>query len=255
MRGTRTALIALLVALAGCSGLTGTDGPTATPDDTDTPGGDGAASFPPGTDRTGVENASALLDAHAAALNGTAHRASLTGDRSGPNAARTEVVIATDGRRTLTRISTDDRNTTVWRTGDGRATRRVAGGETTYAYAGGDGAVGLSESAGRLAQSTVVGAYLRAGEYAYHGTVTRDGRTLLYYEATSVDESALPNATATPEALDVDLYVSADGVVRRMSGVTFEGNATVEFSYRVRAENEASVSEPAWVDANAPARR
>ena len=251
----------LLVALAGCSGLSGMQGPTATPDatapETDGPGGDGAPSFPAGADREGIENASALLDAHGAALNGTAHRASLTSERNGPNAGRTETVVATDGRRTLSRTATDGRIGTVWRTERGRISRRVADGETTYSYAGGDAAFGsAAESVGRLTQAMMLGLYLHIGEFAYRGATTRDGRTLLYYEATDVNESALSNASAAPTALDVDLYVSSDGVIRRLNATAYDRvdgrNATSEFSYRVRKVGEVNVSEPVWVDANVP---
>lgn len=229
-------------------------------------------SFPPGTNESGIVNATALLDAHERALRNTTYteRLQSQGLRRGQNAASGRVPV---GPVSVTvRNGTTGTNTTVtargsrseyWVTDDAFAGYSVttAGSVTSERYWYGDGnASGLEAGPTAVAQIQrgTLATYVQAANYSYRGTVARGDDTLYEFRAIAGNWSA--GATdgwpSSAQRVDATVLVSERGVVREVSAVvhrgTQNGTAAARTNYSVTDIGETTASEPAWVDEQLP---
>lgn len=200
--------VALLVVLAGCGGVPSGDGTTSTPT------ADGptttAPPFPPGASGGGVD-ASDLLAAHAAALDGTDHRYRLvrtvnrTGSPIAPVNRTVHAGVVDGGRHELVRATGPAYPRAPverWRTDAFTVDRALDDRAWTYDVSYG----GIADPPVVTAR-TVLSAALSGAEWAYTGR-TDDG--LLRYE------TAFPTGDGVSEP-EGALVVDTDGVVRSLS--------------------------------------
>lgn len=257
--------LVLVVVLAGCGGSgqpdpgteTPSPGPESTPTATATPTPSTSnlfESMPPGVSEEGVTNRTALLDAHANALDGTAVTVEvdfrLTVDGDGQNVSLRGKVTPNDDRGWM-RVSTADGVGTYY-TEAGTTYRKVTvDGTTNY---------GTTDQVSAIPESPRFGADARARDalwnanWTFDRVVRRNGEHLLRYEATRV---TLPsdvdvdraNANATTSGT---LLVDADGVVRHVevSATVETDQRTVQYGVEVSFSGIGSttIDRPDWID-------
>lgn len=229
-----------ILLLAGCSGTGGTateptvtasttdPQSTTTPASTPTP----AVEFAPGTSADGVDNTSALVQAHLAALDGTAYRVNATQTSA---QAETEIVVAEAGDRLRLRTSaTGTTDTEVWETATRSITRRGSGERARYAVAGtGTPMAGFTGNLTDL-YVTIPLTAIQYGEFTYEGTTRRDGTRLLQFAATDVNETAVAEGNVSNVTdYRATLLVSEQGVIHE---------ATIDAEQTIDGESQSSRS-------------
>lgn len=229
--------------------------------------------FPPGTNESGVTNASALLDAHERVLNNTSYSAELrhedvlTGyEREAYNRTVDPVSVTVEKGDTGTNATVTARGdySAYWVTENASAVYGVNHEANTtsslYTYEEGevygDGVARAPDALGAVS-SGVVSEHVRAVDYDYRGTVERDGETLYEFASTdgnwSADETRpgpfVQNVSAT-------LLVSEQGVIREFDAtvehVTDNETVTTRTTYSVTGVGETTTTEPAWIAEHLP---
>ncbi len=252
--------LAGMLLLAGCSGSPGTatepavnDSTTATASATATDAAGTATppaglDFAPGTSADGVVNASALLEAHLSALNGSDYRVRAT---QTANDRTTNILVAESGDRLRMRANGSATTTNdIWSTADRSITRRGTGDTATYTVAGaGTPAAGIAENLSSLYVAAPL-ASVEYGEFAYDGTAEHDGEQLLRFVATGVNQSAIDSANVSSvSSYDATLLVSEDGVVHEATiDVTAESeNESRSSSTEYAAATGIELERPSWL--------
>lgn len=273
-RAALPVLLALLLVLAGCSGTqapgtattehgtterTTTAAGTSTTTDASTTTTT-AERLALGVTRSGVVNASRLVDAHVAALDASGYehrvrlamatRMSKTNETFTSNLTRR--VRATPGRDAYrlrsVRVEGDDdaRRETVraeWSNGTVRLLRVESGNRTVYERLDPVGPGGAFEREVRLTGRLLLRNALRRGGYRVESVADRNGST----RVTLVADSA-PNATAFSATVVVD----GDGLVRRLNATmtmrTADSRQTRTLRYRLVRLGVERVERPAWAD-------
>lgn len=236
--------LAGLVALAGCGG----SGTTTAPTTGGTTGQTAATALPPGVTDAGITNASALVQAHVDALNGTAYAFGLDATSSRSDTVyRTHFSGATDGDETVLRQNASGARVDLYVSGDYAMQRQSTGSATQYRVL--QGAIARQQASSLTnVQRVVLTTYLRAGNYTVTGTTTRDGTE--YVELTATTANASSDLTRNVEAFEATVLVTPDGrvdefttsITTNQSGTT----TTTEFTYRVTDVGSADPSEPGW---------
>ena len=230
--------------------------------------------LPPGTNETGVTNATALLRAHRTTLQNTSYSAKMVSEdvsfvpdanRTGGEWERRPFAVAVEKGEAGTSISLDDQEDHIgyWVTENATVTRNVQsqGNVTTAAYRyeeNGTYWFGLRDSYEGLETlpTALVAPYVTGVNYSYEGTVTRGDETLHRFVSTGVDRSAdsavSSQFSSTGENVSATLLVSERGVIRQLT-VAVEhtrGNETVtaRTNYSVDGIGETTTSEPVWVE-------
>ena len=231
--------------------------------------------FPPGTNETGIANATALLQAHYSALQNTTYSARSTGEEvtfvSSANQSGGEwkvnpfTIAVEEGQAgTRTRVVARGDRTEYWVTENATATRSAHSQQnstTVFYWYREDGTYGQLGHASRgIRPAATLVPYLEAVDYAYRGTVTRGNDTLHRFVSTGIEQSAdsamSSQFSSTGENVSARLLVSERGVIRQF-------NATVEYArenetvtarvnYSVDGIGETTTSEPAWLNEELP---
>ena len=254
--------VALVVAFAGCTGFGGgtdTPGdssatPTASPPPTEPPTSTPAEGHPPGVSDDGLANASALVRAHADAVNETGYRSELVTtvefadeDASiGPATLTFEAAVPADGRPyRITQTNdgglSEDYEWVTWANDSVRVTNHTTYppfGNATSKYEMDDPRPAPPDVA-----ATAFYEFLRMGEFE----IAEAGEDRLTLRATGANESAT----------DVNVTSYEGEVVVDRRGVVREGNVTVEYvadDQQIRTSLEytvetgdVTVEKPAWV--------
>lgn len=256
-RAAIAGLLALTIVLAGCQfGGTGTDVGEITDDGTvtatATPDPFEGVSPPPGVDGNGVGDVDALMDAHAAALdgtsatvdvrfhltvNGTAQNVSLQGKTVPGSESGWMAVELPDGVGT-------------YYTEDGTTYYREIVNET--ARYGTTGDVSAIPERPRFGADERIRTAVESAEWEPAGTVERDGRTLVEFRATSVDPPDVNTTGDTTVTSDGRLLVDTDGVVHHVevSTTVDEEGGTVQYSLSVTLSDVGSttIERPEWFE-------
>ncbi len=256
-------LAALVLLLAGCSGLSTVPGANETNASAEPAGNGTTATLDGGADGTAVvgiddgrlTNASALIDAHVEALAGSGYAYAATvesrpteGNATHSNTVRWEVRVGADGSAYelydrsggLSR----DQYTETWRNDTVSveySVRSTPFGNDTGIYRASEpsGALGANYSA-NLAPT-----FLRAGEYVVAG---RHGNGSLTLAANGTRDGTVDGHAVS--SFDGRALVDAEGRVRSLS-VTLsvaDPEITQEYRYRLTDVGDVSVSRPDWFD-------
>lgn len=248
-RTIATVLLAVLLAFAGCSsGPGGTTAPNATDAPATNGGGTGLPSaLPPGVNETGLADASTLVDAHLASLNGTTYRFALAGGTATANqSAETTYDVAVGADHTLVSKESASADTTAWRNGSYALHRQSAGESVRYGAFAGPVRTGVEDP--RRLQRLLVN-YLHAASFDASAT-THEGTEHVELTAASANETFWGESNVT--SLDVSVLVSPDGRIDRFAfsaTVNRSGSqATVDLDYRLDAVGDVAPERPAWTD-------
>lgn len=241
--------LALLATLSGCSALSGPAG--------DGGSGNGAdlesVDYPDGAGPEGFTNASRVLATHQEQLAQDSYRLAfnLTYDRQGQT-ANTTTFVASNESQARQRLQADlpgrslDRFTNAQFT----ASRHQLRGNTTY------GSQRVSRSMGEIhyqgaTPGQLLSTVVRAGNYTATGVETRDGRTIITYEANSVAANASGQLPETVGNLSATVTIDERGRIWEARLVTSgsSGGAEELFyqQYRTMAVGDVTVTRPAWV--------
>ena len=234
--------LAVLVALAGCSALSG---PTATPPEprdlpgTGTPTVERLSVQPPGVTDTDV-NETRLLGAHYRALEATTWREHLVTRRDG--AVATDVTVVRNGTHSWVRRQGAGESLTYVA---GNATARRVGGEgnATYRYRHEAGGTTTALSGG-VSLGLVV--YFTSGAYSPTAVEQYEGDPVV----TLVARGAGPGGYGPAyTAYNATALVDERGVVRSLRGAvrTGEDDPATRFSYTA-ATDAGPVQPPDWLD-------
>jgi hypothetical protein len=261
-------VLALLVALAGCSLIGGpttettTTTATTTTTETTTAGRLPAGDRPPGVNATALVDPDALLDAHTDRLlaAGFTHefrvegaaRQEIGGEPRLVDVDRRAVVSAAPGaaeyRRVLVNAGTGARFD-AWGNRTGEFLRVTVDNVTRYR-------VGQPSGRRDLAGATFLEPYLRASTFVLDGVGSGDNRTLVRFSARGLAPGVDPATVFPPGASNVsgyraELAVDADGRIRRLvAGGTYAvggERATFAVRYALTADGGITVSRPDWV--------
>lgn len=231
--------------------------------------------LPPGVTEDGVENATALVEAHRTALVDAGFvsetRSSITVSPMGLQVESVEVGVVGAGLSTYRTRSTGfatKANCTVeidaeqWGNASVLLTRYEFGNETQYAkqYLNqSPEAPGASELASSpqelreagLTQSLLLASVLQSGDFAIAETRTVDGRTLTTLRAEKLNESIASQPGASNVShYDASITVDETGIVRSLTitGAVDEGDQRARFSYafEVLALGPDEPLQPTW---------
>lgn len=250
MRRTSAAVaVVLLVALAGCSFLGGTqESPTATPTLT-------AENAPPGVsaDSARLENASALLGAHEAALLETGFTYELQTNATVLRRGETRQIrrqqvteVAPGGSAYAYTTINPDSRFDVWGNETTQVVKVQYGGNVEYQR-------GESASSSSLTGRNLLARYLSSGEWTVADVEERDGRTLVSLTSTKLpdDSAAVPKNATDVRDYRSSVIVDSDGrVVHFDAGATYTlngQNGSFSIEYRIESTEDPGVQPPAWV--------
>jgi len=229
-------------------------------------------SLPPGTNESGIVNATALLDAHDSVLRNTTYTERLqTGDRSGsqaptpagPSIGPVDVVVRNGSAGTNTTITAQGAHSEYWTTDGASAeySMNTEGNVTSelYAYREGDvpGFEAGPSAVGEIQRGTLA-TYVQGANYSYGGTVTRGNDTLYEFRSTTDDASNLTAdaPSSSVQRVEATLLVDERGVVRTASAVVEHagqnGAEATRTNYSVTDVGATTTSEPAWVTERLP---
>jgi len=233
----RRILVLVLVLLAGCSGVfgseTGIEGATVTPAPVPT-AGPPAVALPQTAD--GTPAVGRILASHRRALATRDFHRSVVVDGT---LSRTDVWVDRDADRTRVRWGTT--RTTDVVLADGRRYERNADGTVSSEPAGDDLPYVETASGFHQFQQYVAGLV-----YTRTGTVTRDETRLAVLRANTTDATISRSGSRTVVAADSTLYVDRHGIVREMDHRERYAGGTVR-TLRVRVETGPdSVAMPPW---------
>lgn len=229
-------------------------------------------SFPPGTNESGITNATILLDAHESVLRNTTYTERLrTGERlqgETPTAAEStfgpfDVTVRNGSAGTNATVTARGAHSEYWVTENASAeySTTTEGNVTSELYLYGEGNVSMLDagpSAVAGIQRGFLSTYVRGANFSHGGTVTRGNDTLYEFRSTAVDASNLTagGRSASGQDAEVTLLVSERGVIRAASAVvehaTENGTETTHANYSVTDIGETTTSEPAWVTEQLP---
>lgn len=260
-RGAGLVLLAAAVVLAGCG--SGAPTGTAAPGETDaSPAGTATASstpslsdlsFPAGVSQAGVENRSALLDAHARALAGRSVTVDISFTLSVNGTGQdvdVSAAVAPGSDRGWLRVDLADGSAEYYTEAGTTYAKVTTESGTTY---GTTDAVSAVPETPRFGADRRIADALAAANWTADGVVVRDGTRLVRLVATDV---TLPsgvdveggNATATSTGT---LLVDESGVVREIAVRTRVETATETVVYgievRLSAIGGTTVTEPDWL--------
>lgn len=292
MRPTLLVALVAAVVFAGCSGVTGpeTESPTAenvtvnerseSPSDSATPSATasatpsataspttngGQASLPPGVTQSGVADASALVEAHTAALERTGFivtsRGQATIVRQGTLVeAKTQERAAVEANRTAYRATRRDeasfysREEEAWYDADAGSqaqSRHVkTPGETERRTRD-------PHPIGALTGKAVLENHLRGGDFTVSNTETVNGGTRVTLVANSVENetavlTALPDAAQEVTAYEGRAVVDEQGRVHSFTAtveyVIRGERRTYEVDYQIQQIGDVTVQRPPWVN-------
>lgn len=245
MPSIRLSLLAvvLMLILAGCSSTGTTDGtPTATPE---------PATFPAGTSEDGIENHSALLNAHVEELQGVDHRVEANRLANRSDALRQpldatvhygENAVYVDQRANASKFGVLAHES--FREGSTQFEKRfLDDGPARYFYRYDERPDAIFWTA-ESRPLTTLGQVLALGNFQYAGRETVDGTTLLRFEADGSPDGGIPEFEGT-------VRVSAAGVVHVAEGsyvvdTDHDQPYEVEFSYEL--DRDVGPPEPpGWI--------
>lgn len=270
MRRPALLAVALLVVLAGCTGTTPpgespetTQPTTAAATTTATPTTT-AEPLAPGVTAAGVENASALVDAHVAALNASGYATRVRvavavrfGESNGTFGSETDTAVrATPGMATasrrMTHVERDGshaRTSTheTWSNGTVGLLRVAQGDRTAYERLDPAGPGGTAERRQRLAHAVTLQDFLARGDYEVAATTMASDSTrlTLVAEGPADDAGNVTDFSATA-------VVDGDGRIHRLNatatGPAGDHEQTTTVEYRLVEVGVERVERPAWVD-------
>jgi hypothetical protein len=262
--GLRTAIVALLVVVAGCAALgpggTETTQPTATPTPTATatptppptataaPTDTDRVRYPDGWSASGIDDPDAARAAH--------YRATLAGP-SVTVTYRSRIRESTNdrGRNTTLDMRVDTASGRLFADLEGSDTHReafFADGILSQWSVANETVVARSSTtfsqAARSIDRSVLYSHLLLYTVEQTGTVERAGTTALVYNVTGVPDSTVSNTYGTATGASGRVVVGEDGRVFEIeTTVTYTG-ATVTYHYGHTAVGETTVERPGWMD-------
>ncbi|MFB6295259.1 MAG: hypothetical protein ABEH66_00235 [Halobacteriales archaeon] len=226
--------------------------PTATPRPdrrTETPKS-GGEELAPGITGAGVQNMTALREAHFEALNGS----SFTIDVSERRRSESFDLLIENGSRAVN-MDIAQANTTSGFYIRGDAVTRFNESQMppkVYSYGSTTERFGVV-----FAYAILLAAYpapqIAVGEFEADGTVTRDGEELIRLRAVGINETAVEESRASfaPENLtDMSgtVLVRPDGLIRNMSlDMALESGEARSVSYAVSGIGSTTASQPGWL--------
>lgn len=257
--------VVALVAVAGCSGLTGSDDPTDAMPDTDSQTDTRTSSesttdeqpsladvsYPAGASESGFDNASAVATGHADALTESGYAVSLSqqsveGDqsselhydvRSDPEAKRMLGTLETSSYRNQWYGNETHRHANV--TSNGESSLQVRERSTDF-----------SETHRQETLSPTVQSVLASGNYTATDVVERDGETAVRYELQEYNAS--DNANFETESATGSVLVGESGVVYEaalvVNGTSDGSDVSLELTYEVTETGDVTVERPDWAD-------
>jgi hypothetical protein len=254
--------LALLLVLAGCQGITGTDGTTASPSDTATPvtieatndsstgGVDGSFSYPAGASPDGVDP-STLAETH--------HESLLAHQRYVLTRSQTQGTVTVEDRFTvdharqlasgLQRVERDE---------TARSEEVYATADTVYQWNGrqiGNGSVaGNSQNrewnwqSARWTARRTIAAVLATYQFEAETVVSRNGSRLIRYRTAGPRNWSSSNSAPFPTNGSATIEVDERGVVRTM---VLRPRPDTETTVRIAVGELGSVEvvRPEWLDA------
>ncbi len=259
-----TAVLAVLLVLAGCAGFASdgdaTPEPTATPAPTDTPtptltptdtptstATSGAGSYPVGWTETGPENASAALRAHyRAVLTGptttVAYRAVVaeSGD-SGVGNSSLDMQLDAGARRLYASLDGVAGNQEIF-FADGTFSQWNTTDETL---------IDQSDARFLVVARSIDRGPLKSQLLLYrfepNGTVRLGGTTATVYDVTGVYGNTISQSFGTPESGTGRIVVAENGRILQVETTVVYTEATVEYRYVHTAVGQTQVDTPDWL--------
>ncbi|AQL43467.1 hypothetical protein BV210_12535 [Halorientalis sp. IM1011] len=238
----RHCVLALVLVLAGCSGLAGD--PTATPDptgdDESNDGGD-AVDGPtvPGVAADGSVNESALLNAHFETLDGNASRQHYLTRSNGTVDSNTTTVR--NESHLLDRSRGSFPSTTYQSTDRTWSVEHERWGEERYTFS--YDRTGVVSSAGSIDFGVAV--YIGSGQFERDGTTTYRGDRVVRLEADDAKSSGMAGAY---DRYDVTLLVDERGLIRRATGTVTAGDEPPT-SFDITSTTDVErVPRPSWAE-------
>ena len=238
----RHCVLALVLVLAGCSGLAGD--PTATPDadpgadETSDRDGTAGGTTVPGVAADGSVNESALLSAHFRALNGSASRQHYLTRSNGTvdsNATTyrndSHLLYRTRGSLSSVTYQPVDREWTA---------EHRRWGDERYVFTHDQS--GVSSAGGSIEFGVTI--YIGSGQFERAGTTTYQGDRVVRLEA---EEAKSTGLAGLYERYDVTLLVDDRGLIRRATGTVKAGDDPPT-SFDITATTDVeTVPRPVWV--------
>lgn len=245
-----TVAIALLLVLSGCSALTGGGGtPTADP-------GLSSDDAPPGVSAEGetLENASALLEAHTAALVETGFRYELRTNATVVQRGEMRQVRRQQVARVAPGVSQYNYTTVnpasrfdVWGNQSVQAAKVQFGDRVQYRR-------GEPASGTALTGQNVFDRYLSSGEWTVTNVTEREGSTTLVALTSNTaptEAGAVPQNATDVRDYEAQIVVDEDGRIYQFeaSGTyTIDGEAgSFHIRYVLRSLEDPGVTRPEWV--------
>lgn len=253
-RGLAAVLVCVLVLTAGCSALPG----GGNGDGTDAPGAVDPSTAP-GISDGQLQNQTALLDAHEAALteSGYSHDLSVnntirTDDGTYNSSERQRLQVSAGASEYLRQLVVEDQGRVVaWGNRSVEYQRVDTAGETRYREGS---PANVSAMTARYALAPFLSAPFEVVE-----TAVDDGRTFVVLEATGepTDENAFPRGADALERYEARLVVDTEGRVAELTATAdyeSDGNpGSYEYEFQLRSPTNPGVERPEWVSEAAAA--
>lgn len=266
MRYLATALVVLMVLVAGCNTAdTGTPTPeattangTATPSTTG-PGGASTnatvdASAVPGVEGSELTNPSALLGAFSRSLTTgpvdfeTSYQTGNTGENV--NIDLFTFQLRNDTQQQEYVLNSSDRQVSYYVDGESAAVRNDTTGEVRYSNQ--TNAL-RSEATGTGIYAVVSISAINALEWEATGTTTVHGEQHYVLESTGINQTALEQSSLSADGVtstDGRLVVGTDGIIHDGT-VNIDGETAVSVSFSTRTGDSIAVDAPSWYDESA----
>lgn len=268
-------VVAAMLLLSGCAGLTGDNGDTSpepvtdgnetttndTETETETPDASNLSSedYAPGGGPDSIGETQTLRETTLTTLNETSYVVELDVAASSSDATSGTITVEKSATgKLLTIADTDNQETyTAWFGDEYMGVEETTSAGTTYTVTQSDAAgAGMLDGFGQIIVSEMVTMYGNAFEYEHVNAYQEDGMWVHEYESTSFNEDYDRASESTLTGGNITVTVREDGVVLGIEGQTeHERNGTVETQdtvYTLSNLGETDTEAPDWYTEELP---
>lgn len=256
-----TVLTVVLVLLAGCSSITGTDPGQTTAQTTTAEPTLNDVTYPSGVNESGITNSSALVQAHSEALADKSvsykwsTNTSFTGTESA-DSVQTDIEMRMkdnpDSNRTWLALDYSGGSVALYTTDERSYAKQVAGGETSYEVS--ESSDSFRYSTANRGWSNMLEGTLSYASFKPTDVVVRDGKTLIKLEMTEAVDRYQLNTENASMTYDGEMLIDEQGTVHHSeveitiendeAGYTYNYHSTTD----IQNVGSTTVDEPEWLD-------